>query len=59
MNKSTMNFVKGVGAGMAAGIVVAAVGSTVFCKSNSLSKTTKKAAKAVSNIVDSVQSMIK
>lgn len=59
MSKGTMNFVKGVGAGMVAGVVVAAVGSTVMSKNKPLAKTTKKAAKAVGNIIDDIQMMIK
>lgn len=59
MAKNSMSFVKGVGAGMVAGAVVAAVGSTVISKNKPLAKTTKRAAKAVGNIIDDIQMMIK
>ena len=59
MAKSSMSFVKGVGAGMIAGAVVAAVGSTVMSKNKPFAKTTKKAAKAVGNIIDDIQMMLK
>lgn len=59
MNKGSMNFVKGVGAGMIAGAVVTAVGTSVMKNNKPLAKTTKKAAKAVGNIIDDIQMMIK
>ncbi|MEG1887697.1 MAG: hypothetical protein RR177_06160 [Oscillospiraceae bacterium] len=59
MARGSMNFVKGVGAGMAAGAVMAVVGSTMIKKKKSFSKTTGKAVRVVGDIMDNIQTMMK
>ncbi len=54
-----MNFVKGVGTGLAAGMVVAAVGGSMMKNKKNLKKSAGKAARAVSDILDDVQYMLK
>lgn len=57
--KSCKGFIKGLGTGMAAGIAVAVAVKCVCCKSKKLSKRTCKMARAVSDIMDDIQEMIK
>lgn len=60
VNRSTMKFVKGMGAGMAAGMIAGAVGSSlVRSNKKSLKKKASKAMKAVGDVVDNVQYMMK
>ena len=59
MARSKNNFVKGMGAGMAAGAEMAIVGTTMVKKKKSISKTTGKAAKVVGDIMDDVQMFLK
>ena len=57
--KSGVSFAKGVGAGMAAGMVATVVGSAVIKNHKSVRRTANKAAKAVSQILDDVQYILK
>lgn len=59
MSKSNMNFVKGMGTGIAAGAVLMTVGRMVTKKGPSLAKGTSKAVRAVGDFVDGIQSMIR
>lgn len=59
MNHSGMNFVKGIGTGLAAGVVVSAVGVSMMKNKKNLKKSAGKAARTVSNILDDVQYMLK
>ncbi len=59
MNKSSMNFVKGMSTGIAAGAVIATVGRMVMKKNPSIAKSTSKAVRAVGDFVDGIQSMMK
>ena len=54
-----MSFVKGVGTGIAAGMIVTAVGSTMMKNKKNVKKSAGKAAKVVSSILDDVQYMLK
>ncbi len=57
---SAASFAKGVGAGMAAGAVLATVGRMVMHKNeHHISKGTSKAMRAVGDFVDGIQTMIK
>ena len=59
MARSRNNFVKGMGAGMAAGAVVTILGTTMVKKKKSITKTTGKAVKVVGDILDDIQMMMK
>ena len=59
MQKKSMNFVKGMGIGLAVGAVAATAGRMAVKNHSSLSKTTSKAFKAVGDFVDGVQTLIK
>ena len=59
MARSRNNFVKGMGAGMAAGAVMAIVGTTMVKNKKSISKTTGKAVKVVGDIMDDIQMFMK
>ncbi len=60
VTKSTMKFVKGMGAGMAAGMIAGAVGSSlVRINKKGLKKKASKAMKAVGDVVENVQYMMK
>ncbi len=57
---SAVSFAKGVGAGMAAGAVLATVGRLVLHKDDrNLSRGTGKAMRAVGDFVDGVQTMFR
>ena len=59
MHHNGMNFVKGIGTGLAAGMVVAAVGGSMMKNKKNLKKSAGKSARAVSDILDDVQYMLK
>lgn len=59
MTKNSMSFIKGMGAGVAAGVVLTTVGKIAMKDGKSLAKGTEKAVKAVGDIVDSIQMMMK
>jgi hypothetical protein len=56
--KQTMNFVRGMGAGMVAGIAVAASVKCMCDKNKKLHKTTGRAAKAVSEIMGDIERLL-
>jgi len=59
MTKSIVGFVKGVGTGIAAGMVVGAVGSRMMGKNKHFKKRAGKAMGAVGDFIDNVQYMMK
>lgn len=59
MRQRGVNFVKGIGTGIAAGMVVTALGASMVKNKKNLKKSAGKAAQAVSNILDDVQYMLK
>lgn len=59
MAKSAMSFAKGMGAGIAAGVVVTAVGKAVMDNRKSFVKKTGKAMKAVGAMVDNISGILK
>ena len=59
MARMRNNFVKGMGAGMAAGAVMTIVGTTMLKNKKSITKTTGKAAKVVGDIMDDIQMFLK
>lgn len=59
MNKNTNNFMKGMGAGIAAGAVIMTAGKMVMSNKKSISKGANKAVKAVGDFVEGVQTFMK
>ena len=59
MNKNTMNVVKGVAIGMAAGMAVGYVGKKAADDNPKLRKKARRAYKTFENIVDTAQYMFK
>ena len=59
MNRSTMSFVKGMGAGAIAGMAVAAAGVMMLTNKKAVGKSCKKAVEAVGDIVDSVHDIFR
>lgn len=59
MNKSSMKFIKGMGAGAIAGMAMAAAGAMMLKNKKAFGKSAKKAVNAVGDIVDSVQEMFR
>ncbi len=59
MQKGTMNFVKGMGAGMVAGAAVAIVGKTVLTDTHKITKGSAKIARAAGDFIDGIQTMFK
>ncbi|MDO4742556.1 MAG: hypothetical protein Q4B04_00795 [bacterium] len=59
MTRNSMSFIKGMGAGVAAGVIITTVGRIAMKDSKSLAKGTGKAVKAVGDIVESIQMMMK
>ncbi len=60
MTKKTMSFVKGMGTGMAVGMMASAAGAMMMSgNKKALKKKASKAVKAVGSIVDDVQSMMR
>lgn len=57
--KSCKGFIKGLGTGMAAGIAVAVAVKCICQKSKKFSKRTCKMARAVSDIMDNIEEMVK
>ncbi len=57
--KSAMSFAKGIAAGMAAGAVATVVGRAIISNRKNVSKGSAKAAKAVSDFINGVQTMVK
>lgn len=53
------SFLKGMGAGMAAGITVAAVGSAMVKNNKGLKKTASKALRAAGDVMENIQYMMK
>lgn len=54
-----MSFAKGIAAGMAAGAVATVVGRAIISNRKNVSKGSAKAAKAVSDFINGVQTMVK
>lgn len=59
MNKSYMNFIKGMGAGALAGMAMATAGAMMLKNKKAIGKSAKKAVNAVGDIVDSVQEIFR
>lgn len=59
MGKSSMSFIKGVGAGALAGMAVATAGAMILKNKKAFGKNAKKAVNAMGDIVDSVHDMFK
>ncbi len=59
MSKSAMKFVKGIGTGLAVGMVVGTVGSKIMRGNKNVKKRASKAMKAVGDVIDNVQYMMK
>ena len=59
MQKSSMSFIKGLGAGMIAGAAAFAVGKVVMKDHKNISKGSAKLVKAVGEMVDGVQTIFK
>ena len=54
-----MNFVKGMGIGLTAGVMAAAVGKAVMDNKKSVVKKTGKAVKSLGEVVDNISSFFK
>ncbi|MBR4868777.1 MAG: hypothetical protein IKU10_06435 [Clostridia bacterium] len=60
MNKGTTGFLKGIGTGMAMGIVASVAGTMVYQNNKkTFRKTAKKAVKTVTGLMDDMQSMMR
>ena len=63
MNKSVASFVKGMGAGMAAAALVGVTGKVVMMNNKGLTRSVKKkvnrTARAIGDLVDNVQVLVK
>ncbi len=59
MQKSSMSFIKGMGAGMVAGAAAFAAGKYALKNSHNVQKGSAKLIKAVGDVVDGVQTMFK
>ncbi len=59
MQKGTMSFVKGMGAGMLAGAAVAIVGKTAISNTHNITKGSQKVVRAAGDFVDGIQTMFK
>ncbi len=59
MNKQSMNFIKGMGAGAVAGMAVATAGALMMKNKKAFGKSAKKAVNAMGDIVDSVQEIFR
>ena len=57
MQNTTMNFVKGLGAGMLAGAAAPAVGKAMMKDHKNVSKGSTKVVKAMGDLVDGVQTI--
>ena len=58
MKKSSKKAVGALGAGMAAGMSLGALGLYIFSNQKAVKKTAKKASKFISEVVDSVEDMM-
>lgn len=59
MSHGGMNFVKGIGTGLAAGMVVTAVGVSMLKNKKNLKRSAGKAVRAFSDILGDVQHILK
>ncbi len=60
MNNKNANFIKGMGAGMLAGVAVVTVGKVMLSgNKKSITKTAGKTMRAVGNIAESINYMLK
>ena len=59
MQKGTMNFIKGMGAGMIAGAAVTMLGKSVMDNGHSITKGSAKIVKAAGGFIDGIQTMFK
>ena len=59
MQKGTMNFMKGMGAGMIAGAAVTMLGESVMDNGHSITKGSAKIVKAAGDFIDGIQTMFK
>ena len=59
MNKNTIGLMKGIGTGLAAGMMVGYVGSQLMSNQKQVKKKPSKAAHAVVNLIDDVQDIFK
>lgn len=59
MGKSSMSFIKGMGAGALAGMAMATAGAMLLKNRKAFGKNAKKAVNAMGDIVDSVHEMFK
>lgn len=57
--KNTMGVIKGIGAGMATGIVAGFVGSQMIKNDKQMKRKANKALSTVGNLIDNVQYMIR
>ena len=59
MNKNTIGLMKGIGTGLAAGMMVGYVGSQLMSNQKQVKTKASKAAHAVGNLIDDVQYIFK
>lgn len=59
MYKETMGFVRGIGAGMVAGVAVSAMGAKMMKDNRHLKRNADKALHAVNGMIDNVEMMFK
>lgn len=59
MNKNTIGLMKGIGTGLAAGMMVGYVGSQLMSNQKQVKKKASKAAHAVGNLIDDVQYILR
>lgn len=59
MHKNTMGMMKGIGAGIATGMVAGFIGSQMVKNDKQMKKKAGKALNAVGNLIDNVQYMVK
>jgi len=59
MYKETMGFVKGIGAGVIAGVAVSAMGTKMMKDNRHLKRNANKAMHAVNGMIDNVEMMFK
>ncbi len=59
MYKETMGFVRGISAGMIAGVAVSAMGATMMKDNRHLKRNADKAMHAVNGMIDNVEMMFK
>ena len=59
MRKSSMSFIKGIGAGAVAGMAVAIAGTSMLKNKKAFGQSARKAVNAMGDIVDSVQEIFK